>query len=161
MKNVLRVLGCAVIIFSLVGCTKKKTEEEAPKVYTAAELKTLASSKGYIANDYIACYTGLTEDQMEGFTVDLALSETKYGSYCIIVAENETYAKQACEAVAGEFNTCVRNDKVVFFPEVDASTDTIKMLTSIAKGDPIKPIDYTKKTVEEKPIVTPKDKEKK
>ena len=146
MKKVLTVVGCAFVLLSLVGCTKKTTEEEETKVYTAAELKELASDKGYITNDYVACYTGLTEDQMEGFTVDLKVSTSEYKSYCVIVATSEDYAKQACDTVSSELNTCVRNGKVVFFPETDASTDTIKMLTSIVKGEPITPVEYKETT---------------
>lgn len=147
MKKIFTFIVCIVVIFGLVGCTKKdKNNEEEPKVYTAAELKEAASKAGYITNDYIACNPGLTEDQMEGFTVDIKVSAKDYSSYCIIVATNENYAKQACDTVASEYNTCVRNGKTLFFPETDASTDVIKMLTSIVKGEPIKPVDFKTET---------------
>jgi len=149
MKKFLKGLLAVVLVLTLAGCKENGNggnngesgeNNEEQKTYTMVELKEAASKAGYITNDYIACFTGLTEDQMEGFTVDIQKSETESLSYCIIVAKNEQYAKQACETVQNEYNTCLKSGSVVTFPETSASNDVLKMLKSIIEGNPIEPI---------------------
>ena len=149
MKKFLKGLLAVVLVLTLAGCKGNENNgdngeggdnNDKPKTYTMVELKEAATKAGYITNDYIACFTGLTEDQMEGFTVDIQKSETESLSYCVIVAKNEQYAKQACETVQSEFNTCLKSGSVVTFPETSASNDVLKMLKSIIEGKPIEPV---------------------
>lgn len=145
MKKFLKGFLAVVLVLTLAGCKEKEKEEETggeKKTYTMAELKEAASKAGYVTNDYVACYTGLTEDQMEGFTVDIQKSATETASYCIIVATNAQYAKQACETVSNEYNTCITNETAVAFPEYTASNDVLKMLKSIVEGNPIEPVKF-------------------
>lgn len=155
MKKILSFMLCLLLVVSLTACGKKKTDEgkdnnqnqnpttETKKVvdHSAAELKELAKTAGYITNDYLACYTGLTEDQMEGFTVDIQ-NQKNIVSYCVIVAVNEDYAKQACEALQSEYTNCIRNGRAVVFPEYNAPSDVVKSLTSIVEGRPVTPTPY-------------------
>lgn len=145
MKKLLSLFMAFAIIGLLTGCKKDKTGDggnnvETPKILSMEEVKDAAKNAGYITNDYIACSTSLTEDQMDGFTVEIYTSETTTNAYCVIVAISEDYAKQACEAVSNGHNSCIRNANVVTFPEVDASIDIQNMLKSITTGKPIKPI---------------------
>lgn len=154
MKKFLNVVFVMLLVVTLAGCNKDKDKDkdnkgnegdkqQEVKEYTRAELMEAASKAGYVVNDYIACSTGLTEDQMEGFTVDIPKSATESNSYCIIIAKSEDYAKQACEAVSSEFNTCIRNLKTVTFPETTASSEVVEMLRSIISGSPKKAPTYT------------------
>lgn len=155
MKKLSKVLLAFLAVVTLVGCNKNKGEEggkgkekgnevEEVKILTLDEVKDATKKAGYIVNDYIACATNLTEDQMGGFTVEFYTSATETKAYCVIVAVNEDYAKQACESVSNGLNTCVRSANVVAFPEANASADVQSMLKSITSGKPISPISYDK-----------------
>lgn len=151
MRKFLQGFLVVATVFCLAACGSKKEEEQNPsegkqeetKALTADELKAAVRKAGYTVNDYIACMTGLTEDQMSGFTVTIYKSAEESSDYCVIVAKSEEYAKQACETVQNEFNTCIRNGSTIVFPEYNASSDVQKMLTSIVDGKPITPISYS------------------
>ena len=158
MKKFLNGMLALFLVLALAGCGCQKKdnptggdnpsgnnpggETEEVVYHSAAELKELAKKAGYITNDYLACYTGLTEEQMEGFTVELQNEDKTLNSYCVIVTVDEPTAKQLCDNMQNEFTTCIRSGQSVAFPESSASAEFIKMLTSIVQGRPVTAPEY-------------------
>ena len=158
MKKLLTGIFAMLLVLGLAGCgcqkkggntnpggTNPKTGDNGEEIvyHTSAELKQLAKNAGYITQEYLACYTGLEDNQMEGgFTVELQKEDGQLNSYCVIVTADDPTAKQLCDVMQNEYTTCIRSGKAVAFPESDASADFIKMLTSIVQGKPVAAPEY-------------------